>query len=135
MIDRLENEIQFNRNALSLRNYRQDLLASNIANGDTPYFKAKDIDFKSALANVMAGKTEGHIDLARTNSAHIEGSAATPYDSLVKYRAEYQGAVDGNTVDINIERSAFTENSVHMEALLTFLKDQFKEMQTAITGQ
>lgn len=135
VIDRLEHEIQFNRNALNLRNYRQDLLASNIANADTPHFKAKDIDFKGALANVMAGKTDGSIELARTNAAHIEGSAGGAFDSLSKYRAEYQGSVDGNTVNIDVERSAFTENSVNMEALLSFLKDQFKEMTTAITGQ
>lgn len=135
MIDRLEHEIQFNRNAMNLRGYRQELLASNIANADTPYFKAKDIDFKSALANVMAGRGEGSIELSRTNAGHIEGSGAGRFDSQAKYRAEYQGSVDGNTVNIDVERTAFTENSVHMEALLTFIKDQFKEMQTAITGQ
>lgn len=135
MIDRLEQEIGATRTALNLRSYRQELLASNIANADTPYYKAKDIDFKSALENVMAGHTAGSLQMARTAPAHLDAPTVGPFESQAKYRTEFQGAVDGNTVNVDVERSAFAENSIHMEALLTFIKGQFKDMQTAIQGQ
>ncbi|GAB2182543.1 flagellar basal body rod protein FlgB [Denitratisoma sp. agr-D3] len=135
MIDRLDREFGVKQSALNLRAYRQELLASNIANADTPYFKARDIDFKSAFQNVMSGRNTGSVELARTSSAHIQGQSDGQFDPQAQYRTEYQGAVDGNTVNIDVERGAFAENSIHMEALLTFLKDSIKEMQTAIQGQ
>lgn len=135
MIDRLDRELSIKQSALNLRAYRQELLASNIANGDTPNYKAKDIDFKLALNNVIAGKAPGSIDMARTAVGHLSGTGTGRFDSESKYRTEFQGSVDGNTVNIDVERSAFAENSIQMEALLTFIKGDFKDMQTAIMGQ
>lgn len=138
MIDRLDLELRTEQTALNLRAYRQELLASNIANADTPYFKAKDIDFKSAFENILAGRGAGgigNVDLTRTSPAHIAGQGTGLYEPQAKYRTEYQGSVDGNTVNIDVERSAFAENSIHMEAMLTFIKGSLKDMQTAIQGQ
>ena len=135
MLDRLDRELRFEQTALNLRAYRQELLASNIANADTPYFKAKDIDFKNALENVMANRGDNSIELSRTSPAHIAGQGTGLLESQLKYRTEYQGAVDGNTVNIDVERGAFAENSIHMEAMLTFIKGSLKDMQTAIQGQ
>lgn len=132
MLDRLDRELSFNRNALNLRSYRQELLASNIANADTPHFKARDIDFKSALTDMMAGKAQGSLDLARTSPRHLPGLDDNRYGVDVKYRTEYQGAADGNTVDMDVERSAFAENAVHTEALITFVRDQLQQMNTAL---
>ncbi|HEX8964541.1 MAG TPA: flagellar basal body rod protein FlgB [Rhodocyclaceae bacterium] len=132
MLDRLDSELAFNRSALNLRSYRQELLASNIANADTPHFKARDIEFKSALADVMAGRTQGDLALARTSTRHLTGADGSRYGVELKYRAEYQGAVDGNTVNMDVERSAFAENAVQTEALITFVRDQFQQMTNAL---
>ncbi len=132
MLDRLDRELSFNRNALNLRSYRQELLASNIANADTPHFKARDIDFKSALADTMAGRTQGDLQLSRTSARHLPGADGNRYGAAVQYRTEYQGAVDGNTVNMDVERSAFAENAVQTEALVTFVRGQFQEMNMAL---
>jgi flagellar basal-body rod protein FlgB len=135
VLDRLDSELNFYQKALNLRTYRQELLASNIANADTPNYKARDIDFKSALANTLAGRTEGALGLARTEGGHLPGEEASPYAGALKYRTEYQSSVDGNTVNMDIERASFAENSLHIEALLTFLRVDLKQLQTAVTSQ
>lgn len=138
MIDRLEQDLHFTRTALGARTYRQELLASNIANADTPYFKARDVDFKAALGAALgsAGSDSGApLTLAKTQAGHLAGDGATPYGAAVKYRAEYQGAVDGNTVNMDVERAAFTENALQVEALITFINGRFRTLQSAIQGQ
>lgn len=135
MLDRLDSELNFTQKALNLRGYRQELIASNIANADTPHYKARDIDFKSTLDNALSGRTDGALGLARTAAGHLSGAEASPYAGALKYRSEYQSAVDGNTVNMDVERSALAENSLQIEALLTFVNVSFKHMQTAITSQ
>lgn len=132
MLDRLDNQLAFSRNALNLRSYRQELLASNIANADTPHYKARDIDFKSALADTMAGRTDGALGLARTSDRHLASTEANRYGVALKYRTEHQGAVDGNTVNMDVERAAFAENAMQTEALITFVRGQFQEMNLAL---
>jgi len=136
-LDRLEDSLRTYRTAIGVRSHRQELLASNIANADTPHFKARDIDFKSALATALgaAGAEMGPLDLARTQRGHLGGDGANPYAAAVKYRAEYQGAVDGNTVNMDVERAAFAENAVQVEALITFINKRFEGLQRAINGQ
>ncbi|MBU0752748.1 MAG: flagellar basal body rod protein FlgB [Gammaproteobacteria bacterium] len=136
MIDRIDDAIGFHRTALNLRSYRQELLASNIANADTPNYKARDVDFKSALQSALSGKTEGSVALARTQSGHLPGvQGANPFGAALRYRSEYQGSVDGNTVNMDIERAAFAENAMQTEAMLTFINGRFKSLATAIQGQ
>src|SRR5262245_36887179 len=120
MIDRIDQELSFSRQALNLRTYRQEVLASNIANADTPHYKARDFDFKTALAGSMGGAASG-VTLNKTASGHLDASGAGMAGVNLTYRGEYQGSVDGNTVNMDIERSAFAENSVQVEALLTFV--------------
>lgn len=138
MIDRLEQDLSTIRNAMGVRGYRQELLASNIANADTPYYKARDVDFKSALATAMgaAGGDAGKpLTMARTRAGHLPGSGDAPYAAMTQYRAEYQGAVDGNTVNMDVERSSFAENALQQEALITFINKRFDGLQRAINGQ
>lgn len=138
MIDRLDQDLSFYRTAMGLRGYRQELLASNIANADTPHFKARDIDFKSALASAMGAPgadSAGPLALARTREGHLSGNDAAPYATAAKYRTEYQGAVDGNTVNMDVERAAFAENALQLEALITFINKRFDGLQRAINGQ
>ncbi|MDO8959057.1 MAG: flagellar basal body rod protein FlgB [Rhodocyclaceae bacterium] len=132
MIDRLEQDLSFTQTALRLRSQRQEMLASNIANADTPHYKARDIDFKSALAGAMGGTDAG---LARTHAGHLVGADALPSGIAAKYRTEYQGAVDGNTVNMDVERAAFAENAMQVEALMTFINRRFRTLTTAIQGQ
>lgn len=136
MLDRIDREFAFSRNALNLRAYRQELLASNIANADTPHYKARDIDFKSALSKVVAGKSpQGPLEMAKTAQGHLGGNQTNPLGAYTQYRSEYQSAVDGNTVNMDIERSAFAENSVQMEALLNFISSDLKKLQSALSSQ
>lgn len=134
MIDRIEHEIGFQRAALNLRAYRQELLASNIANADTPHYKARDFDFKAALDNARAGSGAAAA-LARTSARHLAGAGSGPYGVEIGFRGEYQGAVDGNTVNMDIERAAFAGNALQMEAMLTFIGGKFKTLASAIQGQ
>ena len=142
MIDRLEQDLSSTRNALGARGYRQELLASNIANADTPHYKARDIDFKAALSTAQgaalgnqSAATVAPVTLARTQADHFGGGDESPYGGAVKFRAEYQGAVDGNTVNMDVERAAFAENALQVEALITFINARFRTMTTAIQGQ
>lgn len=135
MFDRLETELRPQRAALGIRAYRQELLASNIANADTPHYKARDVDFKTAFAGALAGRVEGSLNLAQTAAKHLPGADGNPYAGALRYRTEYQSAVDGNTVNMDIERSAFAENALQVEAMLTFINGRFRTLQSAIQGQ
>ena len=131
----LDNYLGFHQKALNLRAYRQELLASNIANADTPHYKARDIDFKSALNNALSGGIGGQMQLKQTSSKHLAGEESNPHGASLQYRAEYQSAVDGNTVNMDTERGAFAENAVHVEALLTFIRGRLSTMQSAMQSQ
>lgn len=131
---RLEQELQFHQTALNLRAHRQQLLASNIANADTPNFKARDIDFRSALAGAV-GKRLGSLALTRTAAHHLPASADQAMDRFARFRTEVQPNVDGNTVDMDVERAAFAENALHYEASVTFINGLLTGMQRAIVGQ
>ena len=147
MIGKLDDYLRFNEAALSLRSQRQELLASNIANADTPNYKARDIDFASALQGVLA-RTAPESTLARTTApagqlattapGHIARGAADagtlPDGTPVQYRGVVQGAVDGNTVDMDVERNAFADNGVRYEAGITMINQQIRAMMAAIQG-
>lgn len=133
MIDRIDNETRGLQNALNLRAYRQEVLASNIANADTPRFKARDIDFKSTFAGAM-GAVGGDLALANTAPGHLQADGASRFGAALLYRTEQQSAVDGNTVNLDAERAAFADNAIQIEALLTFLRGGFKDMTAALQG-
>lgn len=132
VIDRIDAHLQVKRTALNARAYRQELLASNIANADTPNYKARDIDFKGALEGALAGRAEGSLRLARTSSRHLGLESGQVPALPVKYRTEFQPSVDGNTVNMDVERAAFAENAVQMEALLSFVRSDLGTLQSAM---
>jgi len=145
MIDRLNHMMDFQQRALGLRAARQEMLASNIANADTPHYKARDMDFKAALQGAKGGNSvntpgtagmAGTLPLSMTALGHQSGDkGGGAFDAAVRYRSEYQSAVDGNTVNMDIERAAFAENALRIEAALTFVRDQFRTVQMAVQGQ
>jgi flagellar basal-body rod protein FlgB len=131
MLNKIDREIAFVQTALNLRARRQEILASNIANSDTPNYKAHDLDFSSALKNAM-GAAGGALKLARTDGAHIPGAASATFDGHLKFRSSVQPSLDGNTVDPDIERAHFTENSLHYQFLLDRAASSFKTMSQAL---
>jgi flagellar basal-body rod protein FlgB len=136
MIGKLDDYLRFHETALSLRAQRQELLASNIANADTPNYKARDIDFNSALQGALARAAQPSGPLATTSPAHIaQGAAdgkALPDGTPVLYRGVVQGAVDGNTVDMDVERNQFADNGLRYEASITMINQQIRAMMAAI---
>jgi flagellar basal-body rod protein FlgB len=134
MIDQIDNELGFHQRALSLRAYRQQVLASNIANADTPHYKARDIDFKASLQGAM-GSVGGQLNLARTTSRHLASGDGAPAGAKLLYRTETQSSVDGNTVDMDVERAAFAENAVQYEAGITFINQMLRHIQSALQSQ
>lgn len=133
MIDSLDKLFQFHQNALNLRAFRQQLLASNIANADTPGYKARDIDFAAALREVSAGRAAPAATLRASSERHLAGSAPEA-PAAVLYRSAQQPSIDGNTVDMDVERNRFAENAVHYDANLTFLNSQIKLLLAALQG-
>jgi flagellar basal-body rod protein FlgB len=120
--------------ALRVRAQRTELLANNLANADTPKFKARDVDFRSVLA--AAGSKDAPMRMTATNAAHIgPANAASGGAPELKYRTPLAPSLDGNTVDVQLEQAAFAENSVRYQASLTFLSSKFRALMTAITGQ
>ncbi len=128
----LDDLLAFHQNALDLRAFRQQLLAANIANADTPGYKARDIDFAAALQEAARGKVS-RLGLAPTHAGHLPG-APTQGPAAVLYRSVQQPSIDGNTVDMDVERGRFAENAVHYEANIAFITAQLKLMQAALQG-
>lgn len=141
MLNKLDAALSFHQNALRVRSQRQEVIAANIANADTPNYKARDIDFKSAMQSALTqgGQMQGAVSdgLSKTSAMHINGAgnntSAGPNEPL--FRPIIQGSVDGNTVDMDVERNQFVDNGLRYEASLTMINGQIKKMLTAITGQ
>ena len=131
-----DRQIQFHQTALNLQAYRQQLIASNIANADTPNYKARDMDFASVLAAESdKQQSGGRFSLDRTNSRHIEAEGLAMADDTLKYRTPTQPSIDQNTVDAQIEQSNYTENAVGFQASFTLLNSKFKGLVSALRGE
>jgi flagellar basal-body rod protein FlgB len=133
MLGKLDNHLRFNELALSLRSTRQSVLASNIANADTPNYKARDFDFDKALGNALGDDmrlADTHLTL--TSPRHIPGQAVTTGPADLLYRVPAQPSLDGNTVDMNTERVAFAENTMHYQADLDLISQRIKTMLLAL---
>lgn len=120
--------------ALALRSRRNELLANNIANADTPGFKARDFDFRAAMKTATADA----VRLQTTDARHIPsagaaapGAAAEP---VIAYRVPHQPAVDGNTVEADVEQANYAENVVGYQASLNFINRKIRGLQLAIRG-
>lgn len=134
MVGRLDNYLSFNEASLSLRAQRQQLLASNIANADTPNYQARDIEFSSALKNALSNSGGSAAGLAKTDIAHLSGKTDGLGGAPLLYRTVQQGSIDGNTVDMDVERNQFADNAIRYEAGLTMISAQIKKMLSVIQG-
>ena len=119
--------------ALDLRAQRGEVLASNVANADTPGYKARDFDFASALRGAIG--TVQRIEVARTSSRHLTGQGGSAPSLPLQYRVPVQPSIDGNTVELDTELAQFSDNALGYQADLTFMSSQIRQMATAITGQ
>jgi flagellar basal-body rod protein FlgB len=115
---------------LQLRAQRAELIASNIANADTPGYKAKGMDFKAALAQAASKQQTG---MTRTNEKHFD--VRMELNNGVGFRVPNQADTgDGNSVDVQVERNLYLENSMEYQASLQFLTSKIKGLKKAITG-
>ena len=146
----LDNYLGVHAQALTIEAKRNDVLAANLANVDTPGYKARDIDFKAALSAAGSGTAGGisatsngnTLALQRGNASTAAAAPATTGDvqssgvdaASVRYRVPMAPALDGNTVDEQLEQAAFAENGVRYQASLTFLNNALRNLMTAITG-
>jgi flagellar basal-body rod protein FlgB len=146
MFANITSGLDFHSKALVLRAERQRVIASNIANADTPGYVARDLNFKDAMNAASSGglsasssSAQGSASNGMTNSRHIPLSGSTIGTlggaSNLAYTAQTQPSLDGNSVDLDRERANFVDNSVRYEATLRFINGQSKTILSAIQGQ
>ncbi len=154
MLAKMTDGLDFQSKALVLRAERQRVLASNIANVDTPGYAGRDFDFKTALANATGTRADGGSGLQRTSLPLAPSQGANPGTDArpgfiplatlpgasarngdLAYTVQAQPSMDGNSVDLDRERANFVDNAVRYEATLRFLNGQAKTMLSAIQGQ
>lgn len=120
--------------ALELRVQRAELMANNLANADTPGFKARDIDFRAVMAQQLGNASGGELAMSTTNGRHVDVGAQAS-DANVLYRNPLQPSVDGNTVDTQQELAEFSKNVLDYQASFQFLNGKFKSLTQAIKGE
>lgn len=118
--------------ALRLRSERASVLAANLANADTPRYKARDLDFGRVLGAVQGA---GSLPVSMTRPGHLAGAGTTPGGGELLYRIPFQPSMDGNTVEGPIESAAFGENAVRYQASLMFINRKVAGIEAALTGQ
>lgn len=135
MMNKLDDAFRFQQEALSLLTRRQDILASNIANADTPGYQARDIEFSDQLKNAMETHSRATftVGLSSTSNKHIKGNSAVFDDAQLLYRVPDQPSADGNTVDMDRERINFADNNVKYQSGLTFLSADIKKMMSVLS--
>ena len=122
-------QIGVHAEALQLRSRRMELLATNLANSDTPDYKARDIDFKAALSSALGDRTS----MAITHARHFPPQGAADVEPL--YRIPTQPSLDGNTVEPTLEHAAFSENTIRYQASLDFLNGKISSLRKALRGE
>ena len=127
-----ERATGFNEQALKLRTQRAELLANNVANADTPGFKARDIDFRAVLQDRLNQRSGLAVDKTHAGHMSLEDPAA---NGQPLFRNPIQPSIDGNTVDTNTEIVQYTKNAMDFQSSFLFLNRSFKGMLTAIKGE
>lgn len=126
-----QNALGVHPDAMQLRAERSSILANNLANSDTPGFKARDIDFNAVLQGQM--QSEHSLAVERTQKGHLAGNQQV--ESELKYRNPMQPSIDGNTVDSQIEKAMFARNAMSYNASFEFLSGKFSGLKSAIRGE
>ncbi len=119
--------------AMSVYAKRAEVLAANIANTDTPNFKARDLDFQALLSEAQQ-KDGSTASMTKTSAGHLGVSGSTG-EPVLKYRTPLQSSLDGNTVNSEVEQASFAENNIKYQASFSFLNGTIKGLMTAIRGE
>ncbi len=129
----LDNAFGIHAEALKLRARRTAQLASNIANVDTPNYKARDIDFNAAMKQVQQANSSSTLN--RTQKGHMMMSGQSSTSAPLRFRVPTQPSIDGNTVNAQLEQAQFAKNAVEYQASFNFLNGRIKGLLTAIRGE
>lgn len=127
-----DKALGIHQQALEARVKRAEVLANNLANADTPGFKARDVDFRAMMEQAMASSSG--FAMEKTDEAHMDASAGDGEGELL-YRNPYQPSVDGNTVDAQQEQTRFMRNAMEYQASFQFLNSKFTGLSKALTGE
>jgi flagellar basal-body rod protein FlgB len=130
-----QQALGMSESALRLRAQRAEVLSANLANADTPNYKAKDFDFHAALQNAQQQQQQTRGGLMLTQDRHIEGGGQSLPGVNMTYRTPTQPSIDGNTVDEHIEHAEFMANSLEFQTAFTLLNSRFKGLISAIRGE
>ena len=129
-----DNAVGVHPAALKLRGERHQTLSENLANADTPNYKARDMDFASALEQAQRGQGGG-LQMAATHANHLPGQSQGPNSAEALYRVPHSPSLDGNTVETQVEQAKFAENTVQYRASLDFLGGRISSLVGAIRGE
>ena len=129
----IDKAFSIHDDALVLRSQRSSILAANIANADTPTYKARDMDFQAMMRDVQNGNDQA-FSLAQSNKRHLPASAPT-VEPTIKSRNPLQASLDGNTVDMHAEQARFSKNAFEYQTSLTLLNSKIRGLLFAIKGQ
>lgn len=129
----IDKALGIHAQALELRGRRAEILAANLANADTPHYKARDIDFKSTLTHAL-GRQGDTVSLRATQPGHVQSAGQPSATDELLYRTPHQSSLDGNTVDTQVEQAQFTQNALQYQASLSFLSGKIRSLMTAIRG-
>jgi flagellar basal-body rod protein FlgB len=128
----IDRAFSIHDDALMMRSQRSSILAANIANADTPNYKARDMDFQQMMQQLQDPQSE--LNLETTNSHHLSLNSGDA-ESFIKYRNPLNPSLDGNTVDMHAEQARFSQNALQYQASLTMLNSKIRGLQLAIRGQ
>ena len=129
MTNSIKQQFDVYSKALGIRNRRNEILASNIANAATPNYKARDVDFETELARSLDSGP-----ISSTNSRHIS-VASKNLPGKVQYRQSLNPSLDGNTVELAVEQMEFAENAIRYQTTLDFINSKVKGLIGAIRGE
>lgn len=129
-----ERAFSIHDDALIMRGKRASILASNIANADTPNFKARDIDFQSMLKQADNQQTK-NLNMVSTHRQHIELNSGSLSNASLKYRNPLHASLDGNTVDSHVEQAKFSENALQYQTSFTFLNSSINSIMKTLKGE
>jgi len=131
MLGKLDQHFSFNENALRLRAYRSEVLASNLANADTPHFKARDFEFAQVLQQSL--QTPNAFEMSTTHGQHLQTfEIPNPMRPGLMYRMETQPSIDGNTVETDVEMAQFSDNALRYQAELAFINNKIAGLRSAL---
>ena len=129
-----ERAFSIHDDAMILRARRSSILASNIANADTPNYKARDIDFKAVMQSMQQPKTGDRLVIASTHRNHMS-TTGMKHGADIQYRNPLHASLDGNTVDSHVEQGKFAENALQYQTSFTFLNGRIKGIVNALKGE